>query len=145
MRLQERMKDMRDETKLRMLDTRLERADRDRERLRSENDALRSRLETADEERERWLSTIEGIAKRPSDGRKHRVRGLFVLATAAASAYVLGAKAGRARYEQIRARWAELRGRPDSDGDRLDGRAATQMSGGEDLVAEGSTVRPAIA
>ena len=33
------------------------------------------------------------------------MRTLLVLAAAAGSAYVFGAKAGRARYEEIRERW----------------------------------------
>jgi hypothetical protein len=43
MELMERMKDARDETRLRISDGRPDRADRVRERLRSENDVLRAR------------------------------------------------------------------------------------------------------
>jgi len=136
MRLTEQVKDMRDEAKLRRLDARLDRADRDRDRLRSENDLLRERVEAADEERRKWLSTIEGLME-PRSGSKHRVRRVLVLATAAGGAYVLGARAGRGRYEQIRARWDEIRGRATNG----EGARVTEMSGGEDLVAEGSTTR----
>jgi uncharacterized protein (UPF0333 family) len=39
----------------------------------------------------------------------HRLRRLVVLTAASAGAYVMCAKAGRERYEQIRDRWSQLR------------------------------------
>ena len=112
MRLQERMRGIRDEAKLRTLDARMSRADRDRDRLRMENEALRERLEAADEERSKWLDTIEGLSKKSTRLRKpRRFRRTVVLLGATGSAYVLGAKAGRERYEQIRSWWRDLRSR----------------------------------
>jgi hypothetical protein len=43
------------------------------------------------------------------------MRSLFVLTAAAGSAYVFGAKAGRARYEEIRERWDSMRERVRQD------------------------------
>lgn len=122
MRLQERMRGIRDEAKLRTLDARMSRADRDRDRLRMENEALRERLEAADEERSKWLDTIEGLSKKSTRLRKpRRFRRTVVLLGATGSAYVLGAKAGRERYEQIRTWWRDLRSRAE------DGRGSTEM------------------
>ncbi|HZD17082.1 MAG TPA: hypothetical protein VE669_02960 [Actinomycetota bacterium] len=109
------MRGIKEEAKVRALDARIDRSDRERQRLRAENEALRDRLQAADEERGRWLETIEGLSRRDSRrGRPHRVRRSVVLLGTAGSAYVMGTKAGRTRYEQIRSWWRDLRSRASS-------------------------------
>lgn len=134
MQLRERMKDARDEARLRVMDGRLERADRDRERLRTENDALRERLESADRERARWLAAVEDLTSRPTPNGKHRIRRLIVLTGTTGTAYLLGAKAGRDRYERFRARWQELRDRVTASRPAMND-GAEELSRGEDLPA----------
>jgi hypothetical protein len=139
MQLQERAKALGSDAKHRMREARLEKADRERDRLRTENELMRERIEHTDEELSRALDAIDDMAK--ADGkaqrkpRKHRIRRLFVLAAAAGSAYVMGAKAGRERYESLRRWWTDMRGRADTMGEDAMGSSATG--------AQGSTVRSA--
>ena len=97
----------------------LDKSERERDRLKVENEVLRSRVARGDEERERLLGSVDELtartAPRPKP-RKHRMRTLFVLTAAAGSAYVFGAKAGRARYEEIRERWDSMLERVRQDG-----------------------------
>jgi hypothetical protein len=115
MQLQERAKMLGNDAKHRMREVKLEKADRERNRLRAENQMMRERLEHTDEELFRALDAIDDMAK--ADGgtartpRRHRIRRLFVLGAAAGSAYVMGAKAGRERYESMRRWWTDMRGR----------------------------------
>jgi hypothetical protein len=115
MQLQERARMLGGDAKHRLREAKLEKADRERDRLRTENQLMRERIEHTDEELFRALDAIDDLAK--SDGtsarkpRKHRIRRLFVLGAAAGSAYVMGAKAGRERYESLRRRWTDMRER----------------------------------
>lgn len=126
MRMRERLRGLREEARVKVHEGRMERAERERERLRIENDALRERIEAADEERSRWLDTIEGLSKKSARMRRpHRFRRTLMIVGAAGSAYLMGAKAGRERYEQIRTGWRDLRSRVASDGaSRADARVA---------------------
>jgi hypothetical protein len=96
--------------KNRWIEDRNERTERDNDRLRIENQALKSEM---DRDRDR-LSTLLDSLERPTTSagtKSHRLRGLFILTAAAAGAYVMGAKSGRERYEQIRDRWSQMRDR----------------------------------
>ncbi|HEX6230433.1 MAG TPA: hypothetical protein VF029_01830 [Actinomycetota bacterium] len=115
----ERVRGLKDEARLRTLDARMSRADRDRDRLRLENEALRERLQAAAEERSRWLDTIEGLSRTRGAKPRGRLGRIVVLVGAAGSAYVLGAKAGRERYEQIRTWWRDLRSRAVQEGEGM--------------------------
>ncbi len=101
------------DAKNRIREAKLEKADRERERLRTENELMRERIDRTEGELTRALGAIDDMAK--SDGRaerkprKHRIRRLFVLGAAAGSAYVMGAKAGRERYESMRRWWTDMR------------------------------------
>jgi hypothetical protein len=144
MQLQERAKTLGSDAKHRMREARLEKADRERDRLRTENQLMRERIEHTDEELSRALDAIDDMAK--ADGkaqrkpRKHRIRRLFVLGAAAGSAYVMGAKAGRERYESLRRWWTDMRGRAGTMGD--DALGTTSM-GSPAAGDQGSTVRSA--
>jgi hypothetical protein len=115
MQLQERVRSARDDAKIRVRDARLDKADRDRDRLKTENEILKARLDGTTEERARWMEAIDELTARPDDVtvkiKKHRLRRLFVLGAAAGSAYVIGAKAGRERYEQLRSWFDGMRHR----------------------------------
>lgn len=95
-------------------EARLDRAQSERDTLRTENEMLRDRIRDAEEDRGRWISVMDRLAAsmpevtNGSKPKRHRVRRLFVLGAAAGSAYVMGAKAGRERYEQIRGWWRDL-------------------------------------
>jgi hypothetical protein len=110
MSVQERARSIRSDVTEKRLSHGLDKTERERDRLRVENEALKSRLARGDEERERLLGSVDELASRSTARpRKHRLRGLLVLTAAAGSAYVFGAKAGRARYEQLRERWDSMR------------------------------------
>ncbi|MEO8477583.1 MAG: hypothetical protein ABI572_11120 [Actinomycetota bacterium] len=109
MKIQERMKEMKDDAVTAKLSSGLDKAERDRDRLKMENDSLRARVSDADDERSRLLDSLQTVSKRSGSApKRHRLRRTLVLATAAGSAYVLGSKAGRERYEDLKERWRGL-------------------------------------
>jgi regulator of replication initiation timing len=77
------------------LEHRLNDAVNDNDRLRSENDLLREQIDHG--------------RRIPKSGS--RTRRLVVFGIGVGTAYVMGTKAGRERYEQIRSWWGQLRGR----------------------------------
>jgi hypothetical protein len=84
-------------------DSRIENA-----RLRVENRALREEGRHERGQMQQLLASLERIG----DGRRRgRARGIVAIAMAAGGAYVLGARAGRDRYEQIARRWERWRTR----------------------------------
>jgi hypothetical protein len=84
-----------------------EKLDRDNERLRDEVSTLRSRL---DREREEHEGLLDAMKKRPVVKQRRR-GGLMRWLVIGGGAYVLGARAGRERYEQIMSKAGELRER----------------------------------
>lgn len=96
MEITDRMGHVKDQLRQHRLEDRLEHAQRENVGLRAESEALKE--EHGDISKR--LSAIERtVASRP---RRHRLRRLATLLTAGAGAYVLGAKAGRQRYDEIR-------------------------------------------
>ena len=87
------MKEAKSMVKERWLDRRLEKLSQQNDDLRDEVDTLRHDL---DEEKDRSKETLVALSK--SRRRPGRLKWLVL----AGGAYVMGAKAGRARYEQIR-------------------------------------------
>src|SRR5918996_3770831 len=85
--------------------------DRRVEKLSKENDELREAVEELrrdlDEEHGRSKETLQALSK---SNRPGRMKWLGL----SGGAYVLGAKAGRARYEQIKS-WASSVARQDGD------------------------------
>jgi hypothetical protein len=104
------MKDAKSKVKERWLDHRIDKLSRENESLRDEVDELRHDL---DETRDRSTDTIKALARSRRPGR---VKWLVL----AGGAYVLGAKAGRARYEQLR-NWALSITQRNGDGSALGG------------------------
>ena len=109
MNIQERMRSMKDEAVTARLSSGLHKAERDRDRLEAENDVLRARVSDAEDERSRLLDSVEAMSKRTGAARpkRHRLRGAIMLVSAAGSAYVMGSKAGRERYDELRRWWTD--------------------------------------
>jgi len=130
MSVQERARSIRSDVTEKRLSHGLDKSERERDRLKVENEVLRSRVARGDEERERLLGSVDELAARTASRpkpRKHRMRTLFVLTAAAGSAYVFGAKAGRARYEEIRERWDSMLERVRQDGGAGSVKASTDI------------------
>jgi glutathione S-transferase len=115
MDLKQRTMALTESVKNRRIEDRNDRMERDIEHLRVENQALKEEIDRDRDRLSKVLGSLESTTAKA--GRKpHRVRRLFTLAAAAGGAYVVGAKAGRERYEQIREWWSQMRDRsPASD------------------------------
>lgn len=100
------MKEAKSMVKERWLDRRLEKLSQQNDDLRDEVDTLRHDL---DEEKDRSKETLVALSK--SRRRPGRLKWLVL----AGGAYVMGAKAGRARYDQIR-EWARSITQRDGEG-----------------------------
>ncbi|HET9672140.1 MAG TPA: hypothetical protein VFQ40_04755 [Actinomycetota bacterium] len=99
--------------------------DRRVEKLSRENDDLRGRLEDLrhdlDAEHDRTKETLQALSKARRPGR---MKWLVL----AGGAYVLGTKAGRARYEQMKG-WVRSIGRQDGDGSLPSGTRTAPAAG----------------
>jgi G3E family GTPase len=120
----------------RMREAKLESATERNERLRMKNELLSEELKQERSERDRILEALEKVG---SQKKTHRMRGFFMLSTAAAAAYVMGSKAGTERYEQLRSWWNDLRQRGNGNMDAWAGQAretASQASQGMTRTGE---------
>lgn len=104
-KLTDRAADLAEGARHRMTQSRLEKLDHDNERLRGEIDSLREDL---GDEREAVKAAEKRAGKQTRRTSRDRARrktkrsvSLFRTAMVAGGAYVLGARAGRARYQQI--------------------------------------------
>jgi hypothetical protein len=109
------MREAKSMVKERWLDRRLEKLSEQNDELRDEVDTLRHDL---DEERDRSKDTLDALSK--SRRRPGRLKWLVL----AGGAYVMGAKAGRARYEQMRG-WARSITQRDGHADHTSGIATS--------------------
>jgi hypothetical protein len=91
--------------KERWLDRRVEKLSQENDKLRDELDELRRDL---DAEQDRSKETLTALSKARKPGRMKWI-------LLAGGAYVMGTKAGRARYEQMRS-WVRSMTRSDTDG-----------------------------
>ena len=120
----------------RMREAKLESATERNERLRMKNEVLNEELKQERAERDRILEALEKVG---SPRKTHRMRGFFLLSTAAAAAYVMGSKAGTERYEQLRSWWNDMRQRSNGNMDAWAGQAretASQASQGMTRMGE---------
>jgi G3E family GTPase len=120
----------------RMREAKLESATERNERLRMKNELLSEELKQERSERDRILEALEKVG---SQKKTHRMRGFFMLSTAAAAAYVMGSKAGTERYEQLRSWWSDIRQRGNGNMDAWAGQAretASQASQGMTRTGE---------
>jgi G3E family GTPase len=109
----------------RMREAKLESATERNERLRMKNELLSEELKQERSERDRILEALEKVG---SQKKTHRMRGFFMLSTAAAAAYVMGSKAGTERYEQLRSWWNDMRQRGNGNMDAWAGQARETTS-----------------
>lgn len=123
MEITDRMSKMGEQLHQRRLEGKLEDAEQEKQRLEVEARMLRDERQEDRSDFSKLLSALED-SHSPASPRRHLVRRVMTLTIAAGGAYVLGAKAGRERYEQIRGRWdrwmhagrataADIRGRAD--------------------------------
>ncbi len=84
---------------------RSERLDDSNEELKRENKLLREQLDDDSADRGRMLAILERMEMTP---RKRKRGGWTRTVVMVGVAYVLGARAGRERYEQIRQSWGRM-------------------------------------
>jgi FtsZ-binding cell division protein ZapB len=126
MDLKDRASALTESAKHRMAEKHAESLERENDRLKVEVSALRDQSDRDADRMERILDSLDEATTTP---KKHRLRRLMTLSMAAGSAYVLGAKAGRERYDQLRSWWSERR---TTGVDRMNewGEDATARAGG---------------
>ena len=110
MDLKERTMALTESVKNRRIEDRNDRMERDIERLRVENQALKEEIDRDRDRLSKVLGSLESTTVK-AGSKSHRIRRLFTLTAAAGGAYVVGTKAGRERYEQIRQWWLKMRDR----------------------------------
>ena len=89
----------------RVRQARLENAQEHNDHLRAKNDLLEDELKRTRSERERLADALGRVRSDAAKPRSGRVRRAVALGVAVAGAYVMGAKAGRERFEQIKDWW----------------------------------------
>lgn len=109
MSMKERMSDVRDSLHERRLRARNEDLDHENRTMRTKMLALQDELEHEREARSEILRAMRSI--KPEKVKVKRRGGLLRLVVVGGTAYVIGAKAGRERYEQIRQWFDGLRSR----------------------------------
>jgi hypothetical protein len=107
MELMERTNERRRTFQKDRLEHKLDDAIRENVRLEQANGLLKEELERDERERDRMWSALEK-GQRP---HRSRVRRVMVLGVGIGAAYLAGAKAGRARYDQVMSWWERTRGR----------------------------------
>lgn len=121
----------------RLAERHTEHLERENDRLKMENAALRGQTEREQDKIEKILGSLEAGTSGP---KKHRIRRLMTLSVAAGGAYMMGAKAGRERYEQIKTWWAERRNggvdRVNEWSEDVTSRASDAVQGASQLAAE---------
>jgi hypothetical protein len=119
MDVMDRMGDVRDSWRERRLRSRNEDLDQENRTMRSRMHALHEELEREREARSEMLRALQGM--KPETIKVKRRGGLVRLLVVGGTAYVIGAKAGRERYEEIRRWWERLRSRDGAAIDHRDG------------------------
>ena len=104
--LKDRASAITESAKHRLAERHAEHLERENDRLKVENSTLRDQSDSDRDRMERLLDSLDEVTAKP---KKHRIRRLMTLGVAAGGAYVMGAKAGRERYDQIRTWWADRR------------------------------------
>jgi hypothetical protein len=115
MRVADRVTDVADRVQTRRLETKRDTLDRDNERLRTELRITREELDRERGARDDLMGALkkgEGTVKADKVKVKTKKRGGFLrLLIVGGGAYVLGTRAGRERYEQIKTWASDMKGR----------------------------------
>jgi hypothetical protein len=141
MELMERANDKRRTYQRDRLEHKLDDTLRDNTRLEQANELLKAELEREDRERDHiWRTVDKSIGRNRRRGS--RLRSIMVFGAGVGAAYVVGAKAGRGRYDEIVAWWDRMRGRATEMQDDMQRTVAAKASDVTDEVA-GSIERSA--
>src|SRR5262245_50583056 len=122
------------EVKDRVTDARIENLSRQNDELKVENDLLRDELDGDRKTRDRMMSLLDRL---DVEARPRRRIGFFRVLIVGGAAYVLGAKAGRQRYEQIRSWWHKAMNRTNEATQSWTNSASESMSDLEHRVGQG--------
>jgi len=117
------------------LEHRLDDTMREKVRLEQANELLKEELDREGRERDQMLSALEK-GMRP---QRSRFRGFMLLGVGIGAAYVYGARAGRARYDEIVSWWDRTRGRANelqTDARRAAGEKAERFTGQAQIAAD---------
>ncbi len=125
MDITDRVGHVKDQVRQHRLEDRLDRVERENLRLKTESRTLRDELQDDRRQIAKRLSAIQRVAA----PRRHRLRRLVTLATFVGGSYVLGAKAGRERYEELRAALGRATGKIRDTADDLGSRASEAVDG----------------
>jgi phage-related minor tail protein len=109
MKVTNRLSDAADTLRERRLRMKAESLDDQNREMKTEVRALRDELDRERDARAQMLDAIRDI--RPEKVKVKRRGGMLRLIVIGGTAYILGAKAGRERYEEIRRWWSEMRER----------------------------------
>lgn len=110
MHAMDRVSDLRDSWRERRLRMRNDDLDHENRAMRERMRALQDELEHEREARGKMMQTLENL-KPQTVKVKRRRGGVLRLVVVGGTAYVLGAKAGRERYEELRGWWQRVRSR----------------------------------
>jgi G3E family GTPase len=137
MDLKDRATVLTETAKHRLAERHMEHLERENDRLKVENATLRTQTDREDEKIEKILDSLRSTTAGP---KRHRIRRLVTLSAAAGGAYVMGAKAGRERYVQIKRWWAERRndgvGHMNEWGDDMTARASDAVQSASQRAAD---------
>lgn len=103
MEIKERAIGARDAMTRKRLEHKLSSAREENAELSHEKKALQEQARHDHDELDTILDALKGVAL---NGKRHRFRRLTAIAVAAGGAYVMGAKAGRERFDQISGWWS---------------------------------------
>lgn len=135
MRVADRVSDVADRVQTRRLESKRETLDRDNERLRTELRTARDELERERSARDELLDAMKkrnGTVKADKIKVKKKKGGFLRLLLVGGGAYVLGTKAGRERYEQMRSWASDMR-------DKAKGSGSDDWTGGTSTSSSGTT------
>ena len=129
-----KVRSMSADVKDKVKDARMDNLARENDELKMENDLLRDELDGDRKTRDRMMSLLDRL---DVEARPKRRIGLFRLVVIGGAAYVLGTKAGRQRYDQLRAWWQKAMSRTTEATQSWSNSASQSISDLEQKVGQG--------
>jgi len=129
--------DVTDRIQEKRLHDKVEDLDKENGRLRAQVQLLSGNLQ---EERHEHDQLVDLLKAKPTKVKVKRRVGILRVAAVGGAAYVLGAKAGRERYERIRTWFDEMRGKAAGAGEEAMS-TVTNAASSKDQPSSGSTSR----